>query len=148
MELLKSLYQINSKSGREEAIKRYVLEQLKDIEFCTHVEADIEIYASQVNEYLIRQMSAINRISGAGFEPITVLIRSDNYQSSFMSGGKHSKFIDNDSGLLFVSWNDATWKDAPPDGEIVGIGTLSKARYGRNNYLQLTMSDYDIYTTK
>ena len=32
MELLKSLYQINSKSGREEAIKRYVLEQLKDID--------------------------------------------------------------------------------------------------------------------
>ena len=32
MELLKSLYQINSKSGREEAIKCYVLEQLKDID--------------------------------------------------------------------------------------------------------------------
>lgn len=32
MELLKSLYKINSKSGNEAAIKRYVLEQLADID--------------------------------------------------------------------------------------------------------------------
>lgn len=123
-------------------------EQLKNVEFTVQVEADIEIYANQVNEYLIRQLAAINRISGAGFEPVTVLIRSDDYQSAFMSGGKHSKFIDNDSGLLLVSWNDRTWESAPQNGEIVGVGTLSKVRYGRNNYLQLTMSDYDFYTTK
>jgi len=131
-----------------EDFKIAIEDVLTDVEFSVKVEADIEIYANQVNEYLIRQLSAINRISGADFEPVTVLIRSDDYQSAFMSGGKHSKFIDNDSGLLLVSWNDRTWESAPQNGEIVGVGTLSKVRYGRNNYLQLTMSDYDFYTTK
>ena len=131
-----------------EDFKAAIEDVLADVEFTVQVEADIEIYANQVNEYLIRQLSAINRISGADFEPVTVLIRSDDYRSAFMSGGKHSKFIDNDSGLLLVSWNDRTWESAPQNGEIVGVGTLSKVRYGRNNYLQLTMSDYDFYTTK
>lgn len=131
-----------------EDFKIAIEDVLTDVEFSVQVEADIEIYANQVNEYLIRQLSAINRISGADFEPVTVLIRSDDYQSAFMSGGKHSKFIDNDSGLLLVSWNDRTWESAPQNGEIVGVGTLSKVRYGRNNYLQLTMSDYDFKMNK
>ena len=131
-----------------EDFKVAIEDVLSDVEFSIQVEADVEITADQVTEHLIKQLSAINRISGADFAPVTVLIRSNDYTPSFMSGGKHSKFIENDSGLLFVSWNDTTWKDASSDGEIVGVGTLSKARYGRNNYLQLTMSDYDICTTK
>lgn len=130
-----------------EDFKAAIEDALADVEFSVNVEADIEIDANQVNEDLIKRLSAINRISGAGFEPITALIRSSDYTTAFMSGGKHSKFVDNDSGLLFVSWNDRTWETAQ-QGEIVGVGTLSRARYGKNNYLQLTMSNYDFNTTK
>lgn len=130
-----------------EDFKIAIEDALADVEFSIQVEADIEIDANQVNEDLIKKLSAMNRISGVGFEPITALIRSSDYTTAFMSGGKHSKFIDNDSGMLFVSWNDRTWETAP-QGEIVGVGTLSRARYGRNNYLQLTMSNYDFRTTK
>ncbi len=116
---------------------------LKDIEFVTSTEADVLLEASQVNETLIRQLNALNRISGSGFKPITVMIQTGDYEASFMSQGKHSKFIDNESGLLLVSWNDETWRNVPKDKCLCGIGTVSKVHYGKNNYLQLTMNDYD-----
>ena len=50
---------------------------------------------------------------------------------------------DNDSGLLLVSWNDETWRNAPTDKCLCGVGTVSKVHYGRNDFLQLTMNDYD-----
>lgn len=118
-------------------------EQLKDIEFSTVTEADILLEPHQITETLIRQLLSINRISGSGFRPITVMVQTDNYTASFMSQGKHSKFIDNDSGLLLVSWNDETWRNAPTDKCLCGIGTVSKVHYGRNDFLQLTMNDYD-----
>lgn len=118
-------------------------EQLKDIEFSTVTEADILLKPHQITETLIRQLLSINRISGSGFKPVTVMVQTNDYEASFMSQGKHSKFIDNESGLLLVSWNDETWRDAPTDKTLCGIGTVSKVHYGRNDFLQLTMNDYD-----
>lgn len=127
-----------------ENFKVAIEDALADVEFSINVEADIELLPEQVNEQLAKQLAAINRISGSEFTPIKVLIKSDNYTPAFMSQGKHSKFIDNDSGLLLVSWNDRAWEAAPADGQIIGVGTLSKVHYGKSDYLQLTMSDYDI----
>ena len=118
-------------------------EKLKDIEFSTVTEADVLLKPHQITETLTRQLLSINRISGSGFKPITVMVQTDNYEVSFMSQGKHSKFIDNDSGLLLVSWNDETWRSAPTNKRLCGIGTISKVHYGRNDFLQLTMNDYD-----
>lgn len=118
-------------------------ELLKDIEFSTVTEADIILEPSQITEPLIRQLNSINRISGSGFKPVTVMIQTEDYAASFMSQGKHSKFIDNDSGLLLVSWNDETWRNAPTDKCLCGVGTVSKVHYGRSDFLQLTMNDYD-----
>ena len=122
--------------------------QLEDVEFETEVVADIELTPEQINENLIRQLSVLNRISGNGFPSITVMVRSNNYTVNTMSGGKHSKYVDSNTGLLMVSWNDTTWKDTPKNVCLTGIGTVSKVHYGKNNYLQLTMNDYDFDTTK
>lgn len=131
---------------REELFEDFlntIEEQLKDIEFSTVTEADILLEPHQITETLIRQLLSINRISGSGFKPITVMVQTDDYKVSFMSQGKHSKFIDNESGLLLVSWNDETWRNAPTGKTLCGVGTISKVHYGRNDFLQLTMNDYD-----
>jgi single-stranded-DNA-specific exonuclease len=123
-------------------------EKLSTIEFKTEIEADIEIEPSQASDNLIKQLGALNRISGSGWKPITVLVRSNDYTVGFMSKGKHLKITDNETGMIFVKWNDGSYKDIPTDGEIVGVGTISKAYYGRTCYTQCVMNDYIVNTTK
>lgn len=123
-------------------------DKLSAIEFKTEIEADIEIGPTQITDNLIKQLGALNRISGSGFKPITVLVRSNDYTVGFMSKGKHLKIADNDTGMIFVKWNDGSYKDIPTDGEIVGIGTISSAYYGRTRYTQCVMNDYIVNTTK
>jgi single-stranded-DNA-specific exonuclease len=123
-------------------------DKLSTIEFKTEIEADIEIKPSQVSDYLIKQLGALNRISGSGFKPITVLVRSNDYTVGCMSKGKHLKITDNETGMIFVKWNDGSYKDIPPEGELIGVGTLSTAYYGRTRYTQCVMNDYVVNTTK
>ena len=123
-------------------------DKLSTIEFCTEVEADVEIEPWQVNDNLIKQLNSLNRISGSGFKPITVLVRSNDYTVGFMSGGKHLKITDNETGMIFVKWNDGSYKDIPPNGELIGVGTLSTAYYGRTRYTQCVMNDYVVNTTE
>ncbi len=136
---------------KKELFKQFldvIEEKLSTIEFKTEIEADIEIEPSQVSDNLIKQLGALNRISGSGWKPITVLVRSNDYTVGFMSKGKHLKITDNETGMIFVKWNDGSYKDIPVDGEIVGIGTVSKAYYGRTCYTQCVMNDYIVNTTK
>jgi len=119
---------------------------LRDVEFCTSIEADIELSPDQINDDLIRHTNSLNRISGNGFKPITILIRSDNYTVGYMSKGKHLKIMDNKTGMIFVKWNDGSYESVPEDGEIVGVGTISNAYYGKTKYKQCVMNDYIINT--
>lgn len=136
---------------KKELFKQFlevIEDKLSTIEFKTEIEADIEIEPSQISDNFIKQLGALNRISGSGFKPITVLVRSKDYTVGFMSKGKHLKITDNETGMIFVKWNDGSYKDILADGEIVGIGTISSAYYGRTRYIQCVMNDYIINTTK
>ena len=124
-----------------EQFKNIIENELTDIEFSVDVEADIEITTEQVNEQLIKQLNAFNRISGKDFQAVKVLIRTDNYEISTFSTKKHLKVID-DSGVILVKWNDMSWKTMSNEGEFIGVGTLAAPYYGRNKFLQLTMNDY------
>lgn len=124
-----------------EEFKAEIETVLKDIEFSCNIEADIEIDAEQVNEQLIKQLNALNRISGNGWPSIKVLIRTNNYEVETFSSKKHLKVVD-DSGVILVKWNDMSWETMDNDGEFVGVGTLAAPYYGRQKYLQLTMNDY------
>lgn len=124
---------------RFEEFKAAILEALKDVEFVTETSADIQLSATQVTADLIKKLNSINRISGTGFEPVTVMVESDNYEVASMSGGKHLKIID-DSGMIFVKWNyNGDWNF---NGKFCAIGTLERAHYGRYDYLQLTIQDW------
>ena len=117
-------------------------EKLKDIEFSISVEADIEIEATQVNENLIKQLNAINRISGSGFSPVKVLIRTNNYEVNTFSSKKHLKVIDNQTGVIIVKWNTDVYKTMKNDKPLVAVGVLANPYYGRNKFLQLTVDEY------
>lgn len=122
--------------------KTVIEDKLKCIEFSVSVEADIEIEASQVNENLIKQLNAINRISGSGFKPVTVLIRTKDYKVDTFSSKKHLKVIDNNTGVIIVEWNTNAWKTMKNDKTLVAIGKLENRFYGRNKFLQLTIDEY------
>ena len=125
-----------------EVFKTAIEEKLKDVEFSVNVEADIEIEASQVNENLIKQLNAINRISGAGFAPVKVLIRTDDYEVSTFSSKKHLKVVDNETGVIIVKWNTDVWKTMKNDKPLVAVGVLANPFYGRQKFLQLTVDEY------
>lgn len=129
---------------RFEEFQQKILEELSEVEFISETVADIQITPEQVTDILIKNLNSINRISGADFEPISVMIETDNYDVKNMSGGKHLKIVDNDTGMIFVKWNyNGSWDF---NGTFKAIGTLEKAHYGRTNYKQLTIQDFDDYT--
>lgn len=122
---------------------RTVIEdKLKDIEFSVSVEADIEIEASQVNKNLVKQLNALNRISGSGWPSIKVLIRTDDYEVSTFTSKKHLKIVDGSTGVLITKWNCDDWKTLDNKGTIVAVGTLANPWYGKKEFLQLTVDEY------
>lgn len=124
-----------------EQFKEVIEDALKDVEFSVNIEADIELSPSQITENLVKQLSAINRISGTGFPAIKILVRTDDYEVSTFSTKKHLKVID-ESGLLIVKWNTNDWQTMKNDKQLVAVGTLSSPRYGKTQYLQLTVDEY------
>ena len=125
-----------------EQFKEVIEEELKDVEFSINIEADIELSPWQINENLIKQLNAINRISGTGFAPIKVLVRTNDYEVSTFSTKKHLKIIDNETGVIIVKWNCMDWQTLGNNGEIVAVGVLANPFYGRNKFLQLTIDEY------
>lgn len=124
-----------------EKFKVAIEEALKDVTFSTTVVADIELTPSQINDNLIKQFSALSRISGKDFPPIKVLVRTDDYEVSTFSTKKHLKVID-ESGLLIVKWNTDVWQTMKNDKTLVAVGTLSTPYYGRVKYQQLAIDEY------
>lgn len=124
-----------------EDFKVAIEEALKDVTFSTTVVADIELTPSQINDNLIKQLSALSRISGKDFPPIKVLVRTDDYEVSTFSTKKHLKVID-ESGLLIVKWNCMDWQTMKNDKPLVAVGTLSSPYYGRVKYQQLAIDEY------
>ena len=125
-----------------EQFKEVIEDKLKDIEFSVKIEADIELSPKQINDNLIKQLNAVNRISGTGFKPVTVLIRTDDYEVSTFSTKKHLKVIDNETGVLIVKWNCMDWQTMKNDKPLVAVGTLSSPYYGRVQYYQLAIDEY------
>jgi hypothetical protein len=90
----------------------------------------------------VKQLNAINRISGEGFPPVKVLVRTNDYEVSTFSTKKHLKIIDNETGIIIVKWNCMDWQTLGNEGEIAAVGVLANPFYGRNKFLQLTIDEY------
>lgn len=124
-----------------ELFKRDIEECLRYYEFSIKIEADVELSPSQITDNLVKQLVAINRISGTGFPPVKVLVRTDDYDVTTFSTKKHLKVID-ESGLLIVKWNCMDWQTMKNDKQLVAVGVLSAPCYGRVKYLQLAIDEY------
>lgn len=117
---------------------------LKDIEFVQETEVDIQISQEQITDDLIRQLKMLNRISGQGWRPISVMVSGiTDYKVGAMSGGKHLKLIADEGRLLYIKWNfGGDWEQF--DGAVSAIGTLDSGFFGRTYYRQLIMSDFRV----
>lgn len=113
---------------------------LQDIEFVNKRYADVQISIDQVDNTLIDNFKAVNRISGEGFEPLTVMIKGiTDYEVQTMSGGKHLKL---NVGTLLIKWNfNGDWNEF--DGRPISvIGRLDSGYFGKTFYQQVIIDDY------
>lgn len=116
---------------------------LRDVEFKVVHEADVLLDVEQIDDVLINNFKAIDRISGSGFKPLTVMLRGvEDYIVGDMSKGKHLKL--DCGGFLAIKWNyDGNW-DEFDEGSVDMIGTLSSGYFGRTFYRQLIIQDYKV----
>lgn len=119
-------------------------EVLKDIEFKTEEEIDIQLEPEEVTIELIKEMEKINRLTGKDFKPITVFIEgieSKNVDS--MKSGRHSKFEAN--GIEFIKWNSKLYEELKYSTGIYTkldvFGTLSKSTFRGKTKKQLIIND-------
>lgn len=116
---------------------------LQDVEFKVVHEADVLLDVEQIDDVLINNFKAIDRISGSGFKPLTVMLKGvEDYIVGDMSKGKHLKL--DCGGFLAIKWNyDGNW-DEFDEGSVDMIGTLSSGYFGRTFYRQLIIQDYRV----
>lgn len=131
------------KATNKEKFREKIEEQLKDVEFVQKADADIKLLEKQVTRELIKWLKLINKISGQGFPPITVLIEDvTNYEVGSMSQGKHTKITT--PHMMFIKWNSHDWERIPLDASLSMIGTLDAGYIGRTYYYKMIMNDYKI----
>ena len=128
---------------RFEEFKEIIEDVLKDVEFKQTIDVDIQLDNEQITDTLIRAIKDINKISGSGFQPITVMIGEvDDYTVGDMSKGKHLKITT--PNVTFIKWNFSGWDDLwDLDGkELYGVGQLDSGFFGRTYYRQLILNDF------
>lgn len=115
-----------------------------DVEFEIKVEADVLITPDQIGDALIQNFKACDRISGKGFEPLTVMIQGvDEYIAGEMSKGKHLKLDFGD--FLAIKWNfDGDRTPFEENKRIDIVGTLTSSCFGKTYYRQLIIQDWRV----
>ena len=116
-------------------------ESLKDVEFTDAKLADVELNLEQITDQLIDNFKSVNKISGEGFKPLSVVIRNiTDYDVGYMSGGKHLKISVGD--VVIIKWNfNGSFEEF--DGRPFSIiGGLTSGYFGRTYYKQIIIDDY------
>ena len=131
-----------SKKNKEKFIDK-IEKQLENTEFKQHITVDIQLSQRQINKELISWLKLINKISGQGFAPITVMISDvDEYEVGYMSKGKHTKITT--PYMIFIKWNSNDWEFIEDDKSLSAYGTLDQGFFGKKFYYQMIMSDYKL----
>lgn len=114
---------------------------LADVEFTDTKLADVELNLEQITDQLIDNFKYINKISGEGFKPLSIIIRNiTDYDVGYMSGGKHLKISVGD--VVIIKWNfNGSFEEF--DGRPFSIiGGLTSGYFGRTYYKQIIIDDY------
>ena len=114
---------------------------LADVEFTDTKLADVELNLEQITDILIDNFKSVNKISGEGFKPLSVIVRNiTDYDVGYMSGGKHLKISVDD--VVIIKWNfNGSFEEF--DGRPFSIiGGLTSGYFGRTYYKQIIIDDY------
>ncbi len=126
--------------------QKYVENELKDLSFTADVQVDLYIERLQITPFLIGKIREINRISGPGFSPVTVLIENvGKYTIKKLSQGKHLCVELPD--MKFLSWNFNNWEDVCEDGILSAVGGIDESFFAGRRTTQMIMQDYIFQTT-
>lgn len=112
-----------------EAFKIKIEEVLADVELKENINCDLQITIDQITPDLIAEVKEMNKISGTGFDPITVYIDDiSGFKMTRMSEGKHLKL--NVPGLTILEWNSSS--NIPSKAKLAVYGQLDRqVYYGR-----------------
>ena len=122
--------------------KEYIESTLSQMKtFNTDTLVDVHVDRMQITPFLINKLRELNRISGPGFPPITLLIENiQNYTIKRMSQGKHLCVEVPD--MKFLSWNFNEWDNVIEEGSLSAIGTVDESFFAGKRSTQMIMSDY------
>lgn len=124
-----------------EEFKSYIEASLKDISFTADIKIDLQIERMQITPFLIGKIREINRISGPGFPPVSVLIEDvKKYNIKKLSQGKHLCVEVPD--MKFLSWNFSNWDDVCDEGTLSAVGTIDESFFAGKRTNQMIMQDY------
>lgn len=101
----------------------YMERILPDVgEFEETISADIWVRPENIDRNFIDEIQKINKISGAGFQPIKVYMDGiTDYEIDDMSNGKHLVIHLGNSNLTLIKWNfDGDW-DELQDASMFGL---------------------------
>lgn len=105
------------------------------------VDIDLYIERMQVTPFLINKLKQMNRISGNGFAPVTVLIEGvKDYTVKKLSQGKH--LCVNVPDMNFIQWNFNNWDDVDEQGILSAYGTIEESFFMGKRSTQMLMEDY------
>ena len=129
-----------------EQLKDYVEIALQDHSFTPDLEVDLCIERMQITPLLIGRLREINRISGPGFSPVSVLIEDvKKYTIKKLSQGKHLCVETPD--MKFLAWNFNKWEDVCEDGVLSAIGSIDESFFAGKRTNQMIISDYVFQST-
>ena len=118
------------------------LESHKD----THLEIDVRLDQGQITSFLMHKLSSINRITGVGFNPVTVLIEDiKRYVVKQLSGGKH--LCVNSGQMNYIQWNFDAWDSIIEEATFSAVGHLEESFFAGKYSTQLLLEDYVFSTT-
>lgn len=128
-----------------------VNEQLLKMEQTTSDEIDVDckINIEDITRTLVDKVKEINKISGAGFKPITFkVVNIDEYDIGSFKQGKHLVITPTDN-IQLIEWNtkvdyDELEDDALMNEPIEVIGELDSGFFARKYMLKVIISDLKV----
>lgn len=128
-----------------------VNEQLSKMEQTTSDEIDVDckINIEDITRTLVDKVKEINKISGAGFKPITFkVVNIDEYGIGSFKQGKHLVITPTDN-IQLIEWNtkvdyDELEDDALMNEPIEVIGELDSGFFARKYMLKVIISDLKV----
>ena len=124
-----------------EQVMEYLNSELAKSGFIVKEEPiDLTVERMQISPFLLQKMKEVNRITGQGFGPITVLVENvQKYTIKKMSQGKHLCVEVPD--MKFLWWNFNNWDNVIDDGNLSAVGTLDESFFMGKRTSQMIVKD-------